>query len=225
MPIINNYKVFGVKEGKNDMAEKVLYEDHALHVKMFGGFDMTYLGKSLLGKKSGESQFVYMMQILLHSKEKGVSREVLEEILFGDRDVENVHHAMQSVVYNAKKKLEKMGLPKTNYIRMEKGNFYWTDDIPVVEDAAVFDELYVKAETEENKEEKLDLYLDACHQYGGEFLATQTSVLWVASEARRYKNQFTLCVEKAAEMLRGHQDYLQMEALGKYATAISPFSD
>lgn len=225
MPIINNYKVFGVKEGKNDMAEKVLYEDHALHVKMFGGFDMTYLGKSLLGKKSGESQFVYMMQILLHSKEKGVSREVLEEILFGDRDIENVHHAMQSVVYNAKKKLEKMGLPKTNYIRMEKGNFYWTDDIPVVEDAAVFDELYVKAETEENKEEKLDLYLDACHQYGGEFLATQTSVLWVASEARRYKNQFTLCVEKAAEMLREHQDYLQMEALGKYAMAISPFSD
>ena len=55
VPIINNYKVFGVKEGKNDMAEKVLYEDHALHVKMFGGFDMTYLGKSLLVKNPGRA--------------------------------------------------------------------------------------------------------------------------------------------------------------------------
>lgn len=92
------------------MGENTTYEDRALHVKMFGGFDMTYLGKTLLGKKSGESQFVYMMQILLHNRENGISREVLEEVLFGDRDIENVHHAMQSVVYNAKKKTGKDGV-------------------------------------------------------------------------------------------------------------------
>ena len=207
------------------MGENTTYEDRALHVKMFGGFDMTYLGKTLLGKKSGESQFVYMMQILLHNRENGISREVLEEVLFGDRDIENVHHAMQSVVYNAKKKLEKMGLPKVNYIRLEKGNFYWTEEIPVVEDAREFDILFQKAEDAVDVGEKLTLYWDACHKYTGEFLSMQAGVLWAASEARRYKNQFNACVEKATEIMRERQDYFSMEELGKYATAIAPFSD
>lgn len=59
------------------MGENTTYEDRALHVKMFGGFDMTYLGKTLLGKKSGESQFVYMMQILLHNRETGLAEKYL----------------------------------------------------------------------------------------------------------------------------------------------------
>lgn len=37
------------------MAEKVTNEDHALHVKMFGGFDMTYLGNHSLVRNQGKA--------------------------------------------------------------------------------------------------------------------------------------------------------------------------
>ena len=89
-------------------------EDNALHVKMFGNFSILYQGKSLLGKKVSETQFSYLMQILLHNRTEGVPREQLEEMLFGDRDIKNIHHTMQSVIYNAKNKLKKAGLPETN---------------------------------------------------------------------------------------------------------------
>ena len=88
-----------------------------LYVKTFGVFSMRYNGKLITGKsKSSESQFVYLMQILLHYGQKGVSRDLLEETLFRNKDLTNVHHAAQSVVYNAKKKLKALGLPDVNYI-------------------------------------------------------------------------------------------------------------
>ena len=119
------------------MREKVLL------VKTFGNFYMEYDGKSLLGKKVGETQFTSLMQMVIHERRNGVCRERLEEVLFGEREIVNVQHALQSVIYNAKKRLEKAGLPKVNYIEIKNGVVYWTKEIEVQEDASEFD-LYIK---------------------------------------------------------------------------------
>ncbi|XCP85578.1 BTAD domain-containing putative transcriptional regulator [Roseburia hominis] len=196
-----------------------------LHVKMFGNFSVTYEGKSLLGKKISETQFSYLMMVLLHNREEGVSREYLEEILFRDRDLENVHHTMQSVIYNTKKKLEKLGLPKTKYITLQKGKYCWTKDIPVIEDAEEFDKLYQEAQEETDEDVKIQLLMDACHTYTGEFLENYAGILWVSAEARKYRTAFYRCVEEAAELLRKRGDYMQLQELGRYATSVAPFSD
>lgn len=84
------------------------------------------------------------MQLLLHQREKGVKREQMEAELFGDRKVENVQHALQSVIYNAKKHLKKAGLPDINYIEIKSGVVYWTKEIKICEDASEFEKLYKK---------------------------------------------------------------------------------
>ncbi|MBQ8929949.1 MAG: hypothetical protein IJ052_06090, partial [Oscillospiraceae bacterium] len=118
-----------------------------LYVRMLGGFSMQWNGALVAGgSKANESQFTYLLQILIHNRAKGVTRDRLEELLFEDRDLNNVHHALQSIIYNAKKRLEKAGLPKVNYIEQRKGVFFWTDEIALVEDAAEFDSLYNQAE-------------------------------------------------------------------------------
>ncbi len=197
-----------------------------LRVKMFGNFALQYKNKAILGgKKSAETQFSYLMQIILHNRGNGVDRDFLEKILFEDREIGNVHHAMQSVIYNAKKKLEREGLPKVNYIILKKGIFYWNEEIPVEEDAELFDRLYEQAEAAEDTEEKLALYLRACYTYTGDFLSLYASILWAAQEARRYRAQFCDCVEKAVELLREKKDFVHMKELGEYASHISPYSD
>lgn len=48
-----------------------LRED-ALYVQTFGGFSLSYKGKVITGSmKSKESQFIYLMQILLHERAEG----------------------------------------------------------------------------------------------------------------------------------------------------------
>ena len=115
-----------------------------LTVKMFGQFSMLYNGESLLGRRTGESQFISLMQLLLHNRKNGISRETAEEVLFGNGDVENPHHALSSVVYNAKKRLEKAELPNCTDIVAEIGMLYWTDKQPFESDTEIFIQMYKK---------------------------------------------------------------------------------
>ena len=102
-------------------------EGLCLQVQMFGGFSLSWGGKLVSGsKKTSESQFNYLMQLLLHHRREGVSRDMLERVLFEDRDILDVHHAARSVIYNAKRRLRAAGLPDLNYIEQRKGICYWT---------------------------------------------------------------------------------------------------
>ena len=195
-------------------------------MKMLGGFSMSYNGRTIAGSsKSSVSQNNALLQILIHSGKSGVTRDRLEELLFGDREVDNAHHSLRSVIYNAKKYLEKTGLPKVNYILSDKDVFYWTDEIEVVEDAHEFEDLYNRAENESCSSKRLECFLKACYRYGGEFLPMQTGNVWAVREAIRYEEIFSSCVEKAGELLREKQDYNRMKELGQFASVISPFSD
>ena len=78
--------------------------ENVLHVRMFGGFSMSWNGRLVTGdSRSSETQFAYLMQLLLHHREDGVSRVNLEQVLFEGRDINDLHHAARSVIYNAKK--------------------------------------------------------------------------------------------------------------------------
>ncbi|MEY8517079.1 BTAD domain-containing putative transcriptional regulator [Lachnospiraceae bacterium 29-84] len=197
-----------------------------LYVGMFGNFSMTWNGKCIVGgSKSAETQFAYLMQLLIHSRKEGISRDKLEQILFGDRDISDLRHATRTVIYNAKKKLKAAGLPDINYIEQKDGIYYWTEEIPVIEDAAEMERLCEEAGQEEDLDRKTELYLKACYYYTAEFLEAQTGTIWIAQEARRYRSLFCSCVENAAQLLRIQKDYFRMEELGIYAAKINPLAD
>lgn len=82
--------------------------DNILHVRTFGEFSVTWKGKRIAGGNGvGETQFVSLLQLLLHKQSRGVERKLLEEVLFAGRDIQDRGHAMRTVIYNAKKKAEK----------------------------------------------------------------------------------------------------------------------
>jgi DNA-binding SARP family transcriptional activator len=210
--------------GREAMTEN--YGGGVLSVRMFGGFALDWNGKAVTGNtKSGESQFAYLLQLVLHFREKGVSRDLLEQVLFGERDIDDIHHATRSVVYNANRKLRAMGLPDVRCIQQKKGVCYWTDAVPVSEDAAEFERLVGQAGEEKDSDRQLELYLEACHCYKGEFLPAQTGVLWVAREARRYREMFCACVEATAGLLKERLNFEALRELGIYAAVASPLSN
>ncbi len=200
--------------------------EEVLKVKMFGTFSMSYGNQSITGKsKSNESNFITLMEALLHAGKDGIARDALEQAIFQNIDLKNIHHSTQNVIYNAKKQLLKYGLPDVNFIEQKEGVYYFTDEIPVVEDAREFDRLFELAEKEKDKTKKMNLYLDVIHLYDGEFLEHQASVVWIAKEARRYRELFCESVEKAAELLREKEEWFVLEDLGYYAAKVHPFAE
>ncbi len=197
-----------------------------LYVKMLGGFSMTYKGREIgTGPKSRDSQFVRLLEAVIFSGQKGFRRSQLEDILFEEREINDVSHMLRTIIYNTKKRLEKEGLPPASYIENRDGSYYWTDEIPVEIDARVFERIYKEAEDEKDPDVRLRLYLEAVDKYTGEFLPLQTQMIWVAQEDRHYRNIFCNCVQNAAALLRMNKDYSQLENLGLYASKIQPLSE
>ena len=149
-----------------------------LYVRTFGGFSVTYNGKIIAGgSKASDSQMDNLLMILLHHRQTGAARDRIEEILFGDREISNVHHALQSVIYNTKKKLGRMGIPDADTcIRQEKSIFYWSSSVPVIEDSEEFIKIFGEAYETDDTDERLALLSEAVHWYSGEFLPVQTAV-------------------------------------------------
>lgn len=100
-----------LEEGSEMERQNILY------VQMFGNFRMSYGEKPLTGEKARDTYFTSLMQILLHHIQTGVSRDRLEEVLLGDRDVDNRHQALQTIIYKAKKKLKVWDYPSRIILR------------------------------------------------------------------------------------------------------------
>ncbi|MBQ3401459.1 MAG: bacterial transcriptional activator domain-containing protein [Lachnospiraceae bacterium] len=197
-----------------------------IEVQMFGSFSMKYEDRLITGKaKTSESQFNYLMQLLIHAGAEGVPKNVLISTIFGGRDLNNPNHAVHSVIYNAKKHLETFGIPAKNAIYQKDGVYYWNEELPVEEDARRFEELAVRAAETSDRSEAIQLYMDAIHLYVGDFLESGTSNPWIAKESYRYRKLFTKTVTETADLLRLTGQYLVMEDLGKFAAKVHPFSD
>ena len=152
-------------------------EKHELIVRTLGDFTITWQGRQISGG-SRDSQFARLMGILLHYSETGVERGRIEDMLFEDSSSMDPHHMLRTVIYNAKKKLEKAGLP-AGCIEFRDGVYGWTKDITVVEDARVFEQMVQEADLEDDPAKRMDLYLHAVCNYHGEFLPDQTRHIWV----------------------------------------------
>ena len=201
-------------------------ENHVLKVQMFGTFTMNYGGKPLVMKRSRRNnQFTNLMQAMLFYSEKGVGRDWLEDVVFEDRDVENRHNSLRVLIYKAIKKLNELGLPEAKYISLEDGMYRWTPEIKVEVDALEFDRIYQRAKTEEDPGERLELYLQACFMYRGEFLADYPGIVWIGYESKRYRQEFHDAVAQAATLLKEREEWRRLEKLGKFAAVAAPFSD
>ena len=201
---------------------------HTIKVQMFGKFRMEYDGMPLSADRMHrDGQFTRMMQVILHYSESGISKNKLEEYVVGERDVDAPHTALRVIVYKTKKKLEQLGIAGQDWIYLENGMYYWTKEIEVIEDTRVFERMYQQAQTIEGldyeaKERKLQLYLDACYLYKGEFLQNYIGETWVAYEAKYYRELFKNCVNSAVEILKKKKDWKTLEELGRYAAKVEP---
>ena len=88
---------------------------------------------------------------------KGVGKNTLLNALFSGRDLIDPNHALHSLMYNARKRLQSFGLPRVNYFVQKEGRYYWTDQIRIVDDSKEFERLIAEADQSEDKDEKIDI--------------------------------------------------------------------
>jgi len=200
-------------------------EDYTINVRTFGGFSIRYKDSELSFGNQNESQMVQLLQLLLHYRRQGLSRDLAKSALFGDRDVDDVSHSIRNIIYNLRKRLKALGLPDSRYVVKKKGVYFWCDDIKVIEDSTEFETAFDNAMSCEDNEQKAEMLTSACYMYAGRFLAGNESTVWSAQEAERYREIFSDCVIELTDMLRAEHKYKQLLEVSTYASKVDPFSE
>ena len=200
-------------------------KENTIYVKTFGSYSASYNGSEISIGSRNESQIGLLMLLMFHLGKDGASRSLIKTTLFEDRDIEDVSHAIRNVLYNMRKSLKANGLPDANFVRQSKGIYYWTDEVPVVEDAREFEMLIEHAALETDTKHKTELLAEACRCYTGRFLAGRENVPWIYQESERYRNLFSEAALALIDYYRETHKFKDMLDLALYATSVDPFSE
>jgi len=219
------------KSKKRDTTEKQTGSPAAqkaptLYVKTLSGFELKWKGEKLFQESiNRDTQFTRLLGVLLHRSDVGVDREMLREVLLEDSKTDDTAHMLRSVIYNTKQKLRTALGVEEDPIVFHKGKYYWTDSIPIEEDARVFEQLCEEAFADEDGEDRKEKYLKACYAYKGDFLTRQEHLNWANEEGHRYRNMFRRAVEITAGLLHDGENFRAMERLGRHASHAQPFTN
>ena len=204
----------------NDKEEK-----NAIYVKTLGSYSVSYNGNEIAVGTRDESQIGLLMLLMFHFGNDGASRNLVKSTLFEDREIEDVSHAIRNVLYNMRKNLKSHGLPDAQFVKQKKGVYYWTDEVPVIEDAHIFEQLVNEALAEEDKTKQASKLSDACYSYSGRFFAGRDNVPWIYQEGERYRNMFHQAATLLIDLYREKHQFKAMHELALYAVRVDPFSE
>ena len=200
-------------------------EKNVIYVKTLGSYSVSYNGSEIAIGSRDESQIGLLMLLMFHFGKDGASRSLIKNTLFEDRDIEDVSHAIRNVLYNMRKNLKAHGLPDAQFVKQSKGIYYWTDEVPVVEDAREFERLANEALQETDLKKKADKLSTACYSYSGRFFAGRDNVPWIYQESERYRTLFHQVTVALIDYYKDTHKFKAMYDLALFAVRVDPFAE
>lgn len=196
-----------------------------LEVKALGGFSMRY-GEKTISIGSGKStKAVKLLQILVCSEGRTVSRERLLDMLYGNEDITDAANNLRVTTFRLKKMLVTAGLPQYDYIQIKSGMYSFATPMEVVLDADRFVSLCDQADEAENTEEKIDLLKKACQLYGGDYLPDFICDGVVLAKNSNYKEKYTNALNTLCELLMDRGEYETAIEVCEPACRMYPFDE
>lgn len=194
---------------------------------MFGRLSAFYKGKELKLDKSGTTKVMQLLAMLIYFRE-GVSREILLQNLYGDKELVDMSNNLRVTVFKLRKLLVQAGLPDDHYIMMQNGVYRWMSKLPVSCDVCDFQEHIKKADLAQSSghtEEEIEHRRQACALYTDEFLSKLACEDWVIVESIPLKRNYVQCLRQLCVLLEERQSYQEIVELCSAAEAIYPYDE
>ena len=200
--------------------------ENILKIKMLGGFSLYYGGKEIALDRNTTSKSMQLLQlILINVKEGGIAKTSLADSLYGREEVENKNGSLNNTIFRLRKQLKSAGFPDSNYIIIKNGMCRWNESIPVEVDALQFEDLITRGKNTEDTSEKMELFLEACKLYTGEFLPNMIGEDWAAVRNIHYQELYSSALQVLLEWLGKNERYEDVYRLSSTAAEIYPFED
>ena len=198
--------------------------DETLYVQMLGGFSVKYQGHPLLFERSSASKTAQLLQMTFFYRDKGISKELLMDALYGRDSVENRNGSLNNTIFRLRRQLEAAGLPEGRYVVIHNGILKWEEKIPVEVDVLKFEEK-IEESSQKTGEERIKALYEACKLYKGEFLPSMIGEDWAAVENTRLQTIYTAALKEVCQDLMENKRFGEVYELCTEAAKIYPFDE
>lgn len=202
-------------------------ETKELRFQMFGRFALSYGGTELKLDKSGTSNMIQLLSMIVFRRE-GLPRDELLRNLYGNKSLADRSNNLRVTLFKLRKMLVQAGLPEESYVTLSSDIYRWTTDIPTTCDVWDFRRLVREADEAQEKgdeEKEFQLRLEACTLYCGDLLPTIAYKDWVVLSAVSLKVKYTACLRRLCQQLEERGRYREIVELCSVAEKIYPFDE
>lgn len=189
-----------------------------IYIQMFEHLKVEGLGGAL-DENSIRSDMLNKLLAYLLCHPKEISAQELIDVLWYDEESDNPAGALKNLVYRLRTMLKKEW-PDVEFIITGRGSYKWNTNIPFVTDVGMFEKYCEQASKENDREKKIDSYMQAIVVYKGMFLTKLMSEHWVASLSTYYHSLYLTAVKALVRLLEETERYEEMEHVCKNALCL-----
>lgn len=208
------------------MQEVEISEKRVLEVRMMGDLRIMLDDKEIKLPGGIYSKTMRLFLLITYYWDRGISREDVLELLYGDGEYADDSGSLRVVSYRLRKQLTEAGILLEKGSISKKGKFRLSQEgLEVVVDARVFEEAAQKALRTHSEPEQEKLLEQACKIYVGEFLPSLAAEMWVAGKQASYQNLYFQCLRRYLGILSGTGRYGKMLFVARNAMRLYPYEE
>ena len=198
-----------------------------LTVNMLGKLQIFSNGVQIDEKDSRSRKTWLLLAYLIYCRHRVVSQDEIIDLLWeGGGDQVNPQGTLKTTLHRLRNMLNKLE-PDAGHklILRQDGGYRWNPAVDLCFDVEKFDQLSFAIAKAPEEENKLDLCLQACEIYQGDFLEKLSSEPWVASIASLHHKMYVEIVLNALDILETSGQTERVLAVCEKALGIEPFHE
>ena len=202
-------------------------EDNILQVRMLGSFSIR-LGEQEINDSDNRSKKVWLLlAYMIYCRSRSISQEELVGLLWnGDESSSNPFNALKTMFHRVRTSLNQLdsSAGHTLIIRRE-GSYAWNTAVSLFFDVDEFERLCRSGSALSDKEERLDIFLQALALYQGDFLQKLSSEPWVVPISAYFHNLYVQTLLETLPLLEEKGRLNEAEALCRKAVELEPYNE
>ncbi len=202
-------------------------ENISLQVNMLGVFSIRCANQEIQDSDNRSHKVWLLLAYLIYYRKHTAIPLELPELLWGDNDsTSNLGNALKTMLHRARTALNQL-YPSAGHdlILRRQGKYVWNTEYALTLDIDEFESLCKAAEAADNDEERIALGKQALALYGGDFLSSLSSEVWVVSIASYYHQLYLRTARSILNLLASQGRWDECEALCRDALKIEPYDE
>lgn len=198
-----------------------------LRVTMFGEFSICYQDCRIDDYSNRMRKVWLLLAFMIYTRTSRVSMSKYQELLWNPSEESgDPSGRLKTLFYRTRTLLSELKtISGHELILYKNGTYQWNTDIPLWLDVEEFEHLCGQASSVSQKEERLDLYLQALALYQGDFLSKLSAELWVMPLSAYYHQMFLDALEQALPLLEAEKRWKEAADLCVRSLKIEPYSE